>query len=315
MVLSGIAIGVLLTLLSSVVVANIAGVRLTDQPAVPTAGGSSTEATPSPSPSTTAPTPPTSSSSGSSAAASPTTSRKPEPWLSGAWVGVDTLSQYLAFGTWRGRPLAYAEQHMVGFDGVLDIGVPLLPDNGWEPNAVGSPWTITGKSGMKTADYVAAFRHVATLMRSVLPGVQIVYCGDFGVAGNVAVTGDPFGSLYPGDAYVDVIGVDVYSSNNHPGSTTAEFTTLEKESHGLTAWADFAKAHDKPLAVPEWGFFGSDSRVHDSPSFIQSMHAWFVAQNSNLAYESYFSDSTVDDVLTDGSNPLSAAAYKALWAD
>jgi Glycosyl hydrolase family 26 len=291
-------------------------------------------------------------------------------WLSGAWVGVDTLSDYTAFGAWRGRPLglattyqirdswsaiqsnAYAEQQMVGFKGVLDIGVPLLPDNsdgatladvasgkedaaftgmadaikadgqgnsylriGWEPNEVDSPWSITGAAGMKTADYVAAFQHVATLMRTIMPGVKIVYCGDYGIDGNMAITGDPLGSLYPGDAYVDVIGVDVYSSKAHPGSTAAEFAALENGSHGLTAWANFAKAHGKPLAVPEWGFFSADSGVHDAPTFIASMHQWFAAQGSNLAYESYFSDPSVGDVLTGGANPLSAAAYKSLWSN
>ncbi len=63
-------------------------------------------------------------------------------------------------------------------------------------------------------------------------------------------------AYYPGDAYVDVVGDDLYDM---PG-------------HGATWYAAEAmyRAHPgKPFAFPEWGLWGIDD-----PAFVQAMATW-----------------------------------------
>ena len=75
---------------------------------------------------------------------------------------------------------------------------------GWEMNASWYRWSATGR----TADYIRCFRRIVTTMRAT-PGASFAF--DW----NVNVGSAPFrGELaYPGDAYVDYVGVDVYDTS------------------------------------------------------------------------------------------------------
>lgn len=55
---------------------------------------------------------------------------------------------------------------------------------------------------------------------------------------------------YPGDAYVDLVGIDIYDFNNDAKAYTANV------SKGLTMVCDFAKAHKKLAALTETGCQG-----------------------------------------------------------
>ncbi len=74
----------------------------------------------------------------------------------------------------------------------------------------------------------------------------------------------PWTECYPGDDYVDVIGMDSY--DQPPG---VSFTEQIKEPYGLQAQVDFAQAHGKPVSYPEWGLF----RNGDNPDYIRQMLA------------------------------------------
>ena len=87
-------------------------------------------------------------------------------------------------------------------------------------------------------------------MRSV-PGSHFTFewnptRGDLGV-GNLA-------QYYPGNQYVDDIGLDVYDleQQTYPGAK-AEFRHMLTQRYGLNWLATFAAAHDKPIVLPEWG--------------------------------------------------------------
>ena len=99
-------------------------------------------------------------------------------------------------------------------------------------------------------------------------------------------------SYYPGDAYVDVVGDDLYDM---PG-------------HGAT-WAAAQKLYDahrsKAFAFPEFGLWGLDD-----PQFIRDMSKW-VRQHRRVEFISYFSGrpGSVWDLAT---KPASRAAYRLL---
>jgi hypothetical protein len=95
-----------------------------------------------------------------------------------------------------------------------------------------------------------------------------------------------------GDAYVDLVGDDLYDM---PG-------------HGAT-WSAAQKLYDahpsKPFAFPEFGLWGVDD-----PQFIRDMAKW-VRQHPRVEFISYFSGrpGSIWDL---GTKPASRSAYRAL---
>ena len=105
------------------------------------------------------------------------------------------------------------------------------------------------------------------------------------------VPGNSAQAYYPGDAYVDVVGDDLYDIRGH-GAT---WTAAEK----------LYRAHpSKPFAFPEWGLWG-----FDDPQYVRDMATW-VRQHRRLEFITYFSGrpGSLWDL---ASKPLSRAAYRA----
>ena len=117
---------------------------------------------------------------------------------------------------------------------------------GWEFNGGWFPWAANGQA----SNFVAYWRQIVDAMRSVA-GANFKFewnptLGDLG-DGNLA-------QYYPGDHYVDYVGVDVYDQSwaEYPGAA-AEFATMKTEPFGLDWIATFAAAHGKQITLPEWG--------------------------------------------------------------
>jgi hypothetical protein len=100
-------------------------------------------------------------------------------------------------------------------------------------------------------------------------------------------------AYYPGDAYVDVVGDDLY------------------DIRGKAEWAAadaLYKAHkSKPFAFPEWGLWGVDD-----PAFVKQMRD-FVKSHPRTELLAYF-ESVPGSVFDLASKPKSLAAYKQLIA-
>ena len=133
-------------------------------------------------------------------------------------------------------------------------------------------------------------------------------------AGAFTQSGYSVAAAYPGDAYVDVIGLDAYDQSWATPQTPANAwssTTLPT----LTAAQQFASSHGKPLAFPEWGVaIRSDGHgLGDDPYFINQMLAWMENSANDVAYETYFDDNSggVNSLITGGSFPNSLAAFSA----
>ena len=122
----------------------------------------------------------------------------------------------------------------------------------------------------------------------------------------------PLSDIYPGDAYVDIIGVDFYDNTGltipavgQPG----RFAALAAEPDGLNAVEAFAVAHSKPLSIPEWGTVSTQG---DDGAYVTAIGN-FVATH-DVAYQSWFNPG-IDTILPlDPSKaPLSTAAYIAAF--
>ena len=117
---------------------------------------------------------------------------------------------------------------------------------GWEMNGSWYPWSVTSGN---VADYVAAFQHIYTLAKGFTAAKITVVWNPSAI---LTKSGLAYTSFYPGNNYVDVIGVDIYgvplAADSAPSavSTGPTYLTLQ------TAMA-FAKQSGKPFSMPEAG--------------------------------------------------------------
>ena len=189
-------------------------------------------------------------------------------------------------------------------DGGLGTAVLRL---GWEANGSGYPWNILGQ----VEPYKACFRHEVQVLKSVAPGLLIDWDMKKGTEGNVGIQ-----TLYPGDQYVDIIGVNYY--DNYPRmNTQAAWDSFYNSTYlggpkGLGTWIAFARSHGKKLSVPEWAVW-HDTSTGDDPFYVQKMYETFKNNASTIAYESYFNCQDRHKVYQPGMNPRASAQYKSLW--
>jgi hypothetical protein len=148
---------------------------------------------------------------------------------------------------------------------------------GWEFNGNWQPWDAS----KDPPSFVAYFQRMVNLLRAV-PGQRflIEWCPNIGTGSINPET------VYPGDAYVDIIGIDIY--DNHWNSTdelpAVRWSNLVNEPNGLQWQLTFAAAHNKRVSIPEWACCGNNSG--DDPYFIQQMYTWLI--QNNYLYADYY---------------------------
>jgi hypothetical protein len=151
-----------------------------------------------------------------------------------------------------------------------------------EADIAWNPYTF--RSGNEDV-FISAFRRVVTILRAT-PGnnflIDYMGNGSFASSYTSPRTGKTTSyaeAAYPGDEYVDIIGIDVY--NRQPWSN-------------VKAKLDFtlalAKKHGKPMSIPEWGLWVDETG--DDVQFIQNMYDWMNATPKTgpgrLLYNIYF---------------------------
>jgi hypothetical protein len=116
----------------------------------------------------------------------------------------------------------------------------------------------------------------------------------------------PFVNFYPGNSYVDIMGLDLYDVDSDSPNTSVTFSQLANEPFGLTDFEAFAAAQGKPMSLPEWGLSSVPSG--DDPGYIDGM-ASNVA-NGDFAFETYFDTGSGNSLPLGTSLPLSLDAYQ-----
>jgi beta-mannanase len=169
---------------------------------------------------------------------------------------------------------------------------------GWEFNGDWFPWAAKGKA----VQFAGAFQHFVAAFRAVSPRFRFewnVNIGDVGMNPEDA---------YPGDASVDIIGMDFYWNTQwDPKDPMDAWNSMMTRMWGLKWHQDFAKAHGKPTAYSEWGIM-SDS----AGPYIQQAKAWFASHP--VVYQTYWnSDSSFKGMLSSGQYPNAGMAYKSAF--
>jgi beta-mannanase len=154
--------------------------------------------------------------------------------------------------------------------------------------------TYTDRCAPDPAAWQRYWREIVASMRSVT-GADFRF--DFDPSRGVDDIG--WKSCYPGDANVDIIGMDSY--DQEPGIDFADYVD---QPDGLAAQVAFAAAHHKTVSYPEWGL----SKYGDDPAYISAMLAWIGSHD--VAYQT-ITDYCPHGVFECTANPRSSAAYLA----
>lgn len=149
---------------------------------------------------------------------------------------------------------------------------------GWEFNGDWYPWQSAGVE----ADYIAAFRHVVGLFRSVLPTrCNISWVPNWSVQTGASSWINPELS-WPGSAYVDSVGIDVYYTVEFDGTDpVAAFDYKRDAPYGLAWQVSWAHTNNKPLSIGEWGV-----NTDVGPPYITLMNSWL--RGNNYAFHNYW---------------------------
>jgi hypothetical protein len=162
-------------------------------------------------------------------------------------------------------------------------------DLGREMNAGWYEWSERRAPSSDPGAYIRAWRQIVTTMRSV-PGQHFkflwtAYMADTSVA-----------QCWPGSAYVDYIGTDIFDWYGGPDGTYPHTASgaldherkwqqiLTAKPGGLDWMAAFSRATGKPIIIPEWGLDFHTFGGQDDPQFITNMMAWMKAHDAAGLY-------------------------------
>jgi hypothetical protein len=259
------------------------------------------------------------------------------PACAGVSIGTDAKS-------WYGEAQGYSDAHWtalgnrlvsLGFaDAVLRIGREF---NGTWYNWAVVDSAVSGNANSldNQANYIAGYRHVVNMLRAV-PGQQFTFNWN-PILGTGSLTQSGVESCYPGDGYVDEIGVDFYDGDwtgiyggAAGGITIAQQNTVLSnqltEWDSLRGWYSLALSHKKPLTFPEWGLrLWNDAGVYhgggDNAVLVRGM-ADFIA-GSHAGWHAMWEDNHAGGMgVSDPDNsasrpipvPMARAAFLAAFA-
>ena len=117
----------------------------------------------------------------------------------------------------------------------------------------------------------------------------------------------PLADYYPGNAYVNIIGISQYDESGYylpPVGSAARWKALVSEPMGLDEVYAFARQHDKPLSVPEWATVVS---LGDDGNYVTHMGEYYASHD--IAYQAWFNVGHDNIVLLNSGAPHSVAAY------
>jgi hypothetical protein len=158
---------------------------------------------------------------------------------------------------------------------------------GWEFNGRYYAWAAGGKEEV-FAEY---WREIVSALEAV-DGTSFEFEWS-PIAGNYNADVE---LAYPGDAYVDIIGLSSYdTSNADTDSPESRWAHRVNEKVGLRWHKKFAAERGKPISFPEWGLTvrpNDDLGGGDNPYYIERMFEWFWA--NDVVYMSYFEADAVD---------------------
>jgi beta-mannanase len=179
--------------------------------------------------------------------------------------------------------------------------------------------STSASSGMTAKDYAAMYRHVITRLRAngVTDAVNVIaYMGN-----EKWMAQSWWKDLYPGDAYVDWVGLDSYVSVEKGYYHYGDMGDLldRQPTGGGLGWYDWAVQNHpaKPIMVAEWGMYHRRASVTDKSAAFNTVLPELKAHPAVKAvvYFDTASDDEGDRDISVNSRASSLAAFKKVAAD
>ncbi|WP_337062351.1 glycosyl hydrolase [Kineococcus sp. G2] len=210
---------------------------------------------------------------------------------------------------WRERGAAGEyDEHWRSFgSNLVDVGLgSSIIRIGWEMNGDWYETHYVGETEEKREQWKEYFRRMVMAMEVEGSDFEI----DFNIAEGPQDSVE-IDRLYPGDDYVDIIGIDVYDSYIAPIDPAARWQAKDEKVNSISAVAEFAAAHDKPMSFPEWAMVaeGETDGGGDSPEFINQIAD--VVRSRPVRYQAYFNTAEGGVGMTLADAPEGSAAYLA----
>jgi hypothetical protein len=215
-----------------------------------------------------------------------------------------TWEQACAAGSYDAHATALAENLVSYGAGSIVIRLGIEANGSWEADYVGS-------TAAEMSDWAKCYDNEVSTMRAV-PGAHFLFVWN----PNVCTANLPLNAWYPGNSYVDIIGIDAYDQDCSTQKTVSQegWAAYSTDSASnpkndpnfpsLDNIEAFATANDKPLSFPEWGI---NSGKSDDSQYVTDMAQFF--NNDQFSFESYF-DTNDDGIAPLGSTiPNATAAY------
>ncbi len=176
---------------------------------------------------------------------------------------------------------------------------PIYIRTGWEFNAY---WARKSASAVgQEQEYVGAYQQFVESFRAVSDRFVFEWTPNIGTDGSVDVE-----AAYPGDKYVDIIGMDFYWDSQSWWSTqdpVAAWNYMLTQPYGLNWLVEFAEQHGKPIGISEWGV-----NSNNAAPFIELAQQWF--EDHNVIYQNYWeSNADFAGKLSDGQYPDTADVF------
>ncbi|MFL6097916.1 MAG: glycosyl hydrolase [Blastococcus sp.] len=151
------------------------------------------------------------------------------------------------------------------------------------------------------SNYRKLFQRVADIYHSKLGGPPDCYIDWCHLRANMGVDND---KIYPGDGYVDCMGMDTYCNPSDYNSIVSDATFVsvyqnsgtKQQPNGPQRVADYARDHGKVIGFGEWGLSNLNTdgpgTAGDNIYYIRGMYNFFKSNADIMLYECYFN---VDD--------------------
>lgn len=170
----------------------------------------------------------------------------------------------------------------------------------WEFNGIWYPWRVLNTT--EAQNFATYWSLVVPAMKSQPGASGLRFCWN-GVPGYTSYS---LATSYPGNAYVDFVGLDLYDScylsDTYPipaGATQADIKARRDRAwsdnfssghNPMVWWRDFSITQGKPFCLPEWGLMDrSDGHGgKDNPFFIQQMSDFIHDPQNNVSWHAYF---------------------------
>ncbi|HTQ45486.1 MAG TPA: hypothetical protein VMI75_22160 [Polyangiaceae bacterium] len=201
---------------------------------------------------------------------------------------------------------------------------PLLSARiGWEFNGNWYKWSNGVGTNATYANYVAAFKRAAAMIRKHNPHALIQWCIAWGQPDPTPYWPGAYdASTNPGG--VDVVSMDFYQANISQYNNGGKTSTWALAQSGVTIDLDwmvsFAQKNGVKIALSEYGAGAPSSGGEgsgaglDDGTWTAASIAWMNSLPAGLfLWTNWSDDAPADDIVTAGANPNEQAAWKSAW--